>query len=60
MKMMHPFSCFFASLNSCLTLLAPIPTNISWNSEAAALMNSQLASLASALANRVFPVPGGP
>lgn len=57
---MHPLLYFFAYPKSFLTLFAPIPTNISWNYEAAAFMNSHLASFANALAKRVLPVPGGP
>ena len=50
----------FACLNRSLTLDAPIPTNISTNSEPDMEKKGTLASPATALANIVFPVPGGP
>lgn len=40
--------------------LAPWPTKISSNSEPAAWKNGTPASPATALANSVLPVPGGP
>lgn len=46
--------------NSCRTLEAPTPTNISSNSEPEQKKKGTSASPAIALANRVFPVPGGP
>ena len=46
--------------NSCRTLEAPTPTNISSNSEPEQKKKGTSASPAMALANRVFPVPGGP
>ena len=42
------------------TRLAPTPTNISTKSEPLMLKKGTLASPATALARRVFPVPGGP
>ena len=48
------------SPNSCRTLEAPTPTNISSNSEPEQKKKGTSASPAMALANRVFPVPGGP
>ena len=53
-------ACFFACSNKSLTLEAPTPTNISTNSAPLILKNGTLASPATALANRVLPVPGGP
>ena len=50
----------FACLNKSLTLLAPTPTNISTKSEPLKEKNGTLASPATAFANNVFPVPGGP
>eukprot|EP00268_Persea_americana_P012617 TRINITY_DN15379_c0_g3_i11.p1 TRINITY_DN15379_c0_g3~~TRINITY_DN15379_c0_g3_i11.p1 ORF type:complete len:153 (-),score=26.61 TRINITY_DN15379_c0_g3_i11:1277-1735(-) len=50
----------FALLNKSLTLEAPTPTNISMNSEPDREKKGTLASPAIALANNVFPVPGGP
>ena len=49
-----------ACLNRSLTLAAPAPTNISTNSEPEMEKKGTLASPATALASRVFPVPGGP
>jgi hypothetical protein len=49
-----------AYANSSLTLLAPKPTNISTNSEPETEKKGTPASPATALAKRVFPVPGGP
>ena len=51
---------FSASLKRSLTLAAPIPTNISTNSEPEMLKKGTLASPATALASMVLPVPGGP
>ena len=51
---------FFACSNKSLTLDAPTPTNISTKSEPDILKNGTPASPAIALANKVFPVPGGP
>ena len=50
----------FACLNKSLTRLAPIPTNISTNSEPEIEKNGTCASPATACARRVLPVPGGP
>lgn len=47
-------------LNKSLILRAPCPTKISSNSGPAAWKNGTPASPATALANNVFPVPGGP
>ena len=52
--------CFFACSNISLTLDAPTPTNISTKSEPEIVKNGTLASPATALAIKVFPVPGGP
>ena len=49
-----------ACLNRSRTLLAPIPTNISTNSEPEMEKKGTLASPATALASMVLPVPGGP
>ena len=49
-----------ACLKRSLTLLAPIPTNISTNSDPEMEKKGTFASPATALARRVFPVPGGP
>ena len=49
-----------ACLNRSRTFEAPMPTNISTNSEPAMEKNGTLASPATALANIVLPVPGGP
>jgi hypothetical protein len=49
-----------ACLNKSLTLEAPTPTYISTNSEPERKKKGTPASPAHALANRVFPVPGGP
>ena len=49
-----------STLKSSLTLLAPCPTKISSNSEPDAWKNGTPASPATALANKVLPVPGGP
>ena len=59
MKTMHgAFS--LACLNRSRTLDAPTPTNISTKSEPAIEKNGTSASPATAFANRVLPVPGGP
>ena len=50
----------FACLNKSRTLAAPIPTNISTNSEPEIEKNGTFASPATAFASRVLPVPGGP
>jgi hypothetical protein len=50
----------FAFLNKSLTLDAPTPTNISTKSDPLIEKNGTPASPATALANNVFPVPGGP
>ena len=50
----------WACLNKSLTFAAPIPTNISTNSEPEIEKNGTFASPATALASRVLPVPGGP
>ena len=49
-----------ACLNKSLTREAPTPTNISTKSEPDKEKKGTLASPATALANNVFPVPGGP
>ena len=49
-----------ACLKRSRTLAAPIPTNISTNSEPEMEKNGTSASPATALARRVLPVPGGP
>ncbi len=49
-----------ASSNRSRTLDAPTPTNISTKSEPEILKKGTPDSPATALANRVFPVPGGP
>ena len=50
----------FACLNRSRTLEAPIPTNISTNSEPDMEKNGTPASPATAFASMVLPVPGGP
>ena len=50
----------WACLNKSLTFAAPIPTNISTNSEPEIEKNGTFASPATACAKRVLPVPGGP
>ena len=50
----------FAWAKRSLTLEAPTPTNISTKSEPESEKNGTLASPATAFANKVFPVPGGP
>ena len=49
-----------ACLNRSRTLAAPMPTNISTNSEPDMEKNGTLDSPATALASMVLPVPGGP
>ena len=49
-----------ACLNRSRTLAAPIPTNISTNSEPEMEKKGTWASPATALASKVLPVPGGP
>ena len=49
-----------ACLNKSLTREAPTPTNISTKSEPDNEKNGTLASPATAFANKVLPVPGGP
>ena len=49
-----------ACLKRSLTRLAPTPTNISTKSLPLRLKNGTCASPATALANKVLPVPGGP
>ncbi len=49
-----------ACLNKSLTLEAPTPTNISTKSEPDNEKNGTFASPATAFANNVLPVPGGP
>jgi len=49
-----------AVLNKSLTRDAPTPTNISTNSDPEVDKNGTPASPATALASKVFPVPGGP
>mmetsp|Transcript_22541 Transcript_22541/g.63602 ORF Transcript_22541/g.63602 Transcript_22541/m.63602 type:complete len:298 (-) Transcript_22541:405-1298(-) len=51
---------FPALSKSCLTRAAPRPTNISTNSEPEQEMKGRSAACASARANSVLPVPGGP
>ena len=51
---------FLASANRSRTREAPTPTNISTKSEPEILKNGTPASPATALANSVLPVPGGP
>ena len=50
----------FACANKSRTRLAPTPTNISTKPEPLIEKNGTSASPATAFANRVFPVPGGP
>jgi hypothetical protein len=49
-----------AFLNKSLTLEAPTPTNISTKSDPDIVKKGTLDSPATAFANKVFPVPGGP
>ena len=53
-------ACLRAVANRSLTRLAPTPTNISMKSEPLTDMKGTPASPATARANRVLPVPGGP
>merc|ERR1712098_287895 len=58
-KMMHAF--FVRAISkSSLTILAPSPTYFWTNSLPMTLINVASVLLATALAQRVFPVPGGP
>ena len=57
MKMMQGAD-FLACSNKSLTREAPTPAKTSTNSEAEMLKKGTPASPATALANRVFPVPG--
>ncbi len=50
----------FACLNRSRTLEAPTPTNISTKSEPESEKKGTFASPATAFANKVLPVPGGP
>ena len=59
MKMMHGAFCLAFS-NRSRTRLAPTPTNISTKSEPDIEKKGTPASPATALANSVLPVPGGP
>jgi hypothetical protein len=52
--------CFLAFLNNYRTLVAPIPAYNSTNSLPLTEKKGTSASPAQALANIVFPVPGGP
>ena len=54
------FPCSLALANNSLILFAPTPTYISTKSEPVAGIKGTFASPATALASRVFPVPGGP
>lgn len=51
---------FLARVNKSLTLAEPTPENTSTKSDPAIVRNGTSASVATALASRVFPVPGGP
>ena len=53
-------ACFRASAKSFLMRAAPRPANISTNAEALCEKNDEPDSCATAFANSVFPVPGGP
>ena len=53
-------ACFLPCSNISLTLEAPTPTNISTKSDPDILKKGTPASPATALANKVFPVPGEP
>mmetsp|Transcript_80025 Transcript_80025/g.203650 ORF Transcript_80025/g.203650 Transcript_80025/m.203650 type:complete len:203 (+) Transcript_80025:1625-2233(+) len=59
MKMMHGAD-FLASANRSRTLDAPMPAKTSTNSAADTLKKGTPASPATAFANKVLPVPGGP
>lgn len=58
-KMMHAFFCLAISKSS-RTILAPSPTYFCTNSEPITRMKVASVRLATARAQRVFPVPGGP
>ena len=49
-----------AAVNNALTSFSPSPTNFEVNVEAEMLKKADSDSLATALASRVFPQPGGP
>lgn len=51
---------FLARLNKSLTLAEPTPEKTSTKSEPAIVRKGTSASVATAFANSVFPVPGGP
>ena len=51
---------FFACSNRSRTRAAPTPTNISTKSDPEMEKKGTPASPATALASKVFPVPGGP
>lgn len=51
---------FLARVNKSLTLAEPTPENTSTKSDPAMVRNGTSASVATALASRVLPVPGGP
>ncbi|GFE54354.1 cell division control 48 protein, putative [Babesia ovis] len=53
-------ACFLALAKRLRTLWAPWPTNISTNSGPLVYIKGILASVATALASMVLPVPGGP
>lgn len=53
-------ACYLANKNSSLTIRAPSPIYFWTNSEPETLINVQSVWWAIALANKVFPVPGGP
>jgi hypothetical protein len=59
MKMMHG-AFFLLCSNKSRTRDAPTPTNISTKSDPDMLKKGTSASPATALANSVLPVPGGP
>ena len=59
MKIIHG-AFFLAFSNKSRTRLAPTPTNISTKSEPLIEKNGAPASPATARANNVLPVPGGP
>merc|ERR1719427_993553 len=58
-NMRHAFLVLAIS-NSSLTILAPSPTYFWTNSDPITLMKQASVLLATALAHRVLPVPGGP
>jgi hypothetical protein len=53
-------ACSSASLNNSLTNFGPSPAYFWTNSEPTTLKKVAEVSLATALASRVFPVPGSP